>query len=130
MLQSVPHPAVGASPPHPRAGFTLVELIIATAVLSVGILALAGAAGAIIRLEHRGDRLSHGAGAAETRLELLRARGCSAESGVSVAGGSAERWTVVRLPGGLWEITDSVTAIAPAAGIASRARVYRSAARC
>lgn len=113
-----------------RSGFTLVELIIATVVLSVGLLALTGAGAAIVRLELRGDRLSRVAEAGETRLELLRARGCAAEPGTSHGGQVIEHWTVIPVSGGIHLLEDSVTDAVPASGAANRPSVYRSAARC
>jgi prepilin-type N-terminal cleavage/methylation domain-containing protein len=123
-------PIFTGSPPHARAGFTLVEVIVATVVLAVGLLALTGAGAAIVRLERRGDRLAHEAAVAETRLELLRAEGCSAVSGTSDLGHLVERWTVMALSNGVREIVDSITDAGVPAGAAPRTRVYRSASRC
>ena len=119
-----------AAAPHDHSGFTLVELIVATTVLAVGLLALTGAGAAIVRLERRSYRLARGASAAESRLELLRAEGCSAISGASGAGYLIERWTVMPLSDGIREIVDSVTDAGLPAGAAARMRVYRSAVRC
>jgi prepilin-type N-terminal cleavage/methylation domain-containing protein len=130
MCPSVQFPSPSGSPRWHRAGFTLVELIIATAVLSVGLLALTGAGAAIVRLERRGDHLSHIAAAGETRLELLRAQGCAAESGTSEAGPIVEHWTVLPLAGGVHTLVDSVIEGGPASAAVTRPNVYRSAARC
>ena len=130
MSQFIVRSTSAVSPRHTRGGFTLVELIVATVVLSVGLLALTGAGAAIIRLERRGDHLSRGASAAESRLELLRAEGCSAISGASGAGYLIERWTVTPLSDRIHEIVDSVTDADLPAGAAAHTHVYRSAARC
>lgn len=130
MFSAAEYPGSSPAPPRGRAGFTIVELIVATAVLSVGLLALTGAGAAIVRLESRGARLARGAAAAETRLELLRAEGCSAAAGTDDAGGFIERWVVTPLSDGLLAIADSVTDAALPLGAAHRTRVYRSTARC
>ena len=113
-----------------RTGFTIVELIIATVVLSVGLLALTGGGIAIVRLENRGYRLSEMAAAGETRLELLRAEHCSATSGSSDGGQLLEHWAVTPISGGAREIVDSVGEAGMASGGAAAERVFRSAARC
>ncbi|HEY9515847.1 MAG TPA: prepilin-type N-terminal cleavage/methylation domain-containing protein, partial [Gemmatimonadaceae bacterium] len=77
-------PAVVSAPSpssHRLSGFTLVELLIATVVLAVGLLALTSAGAAIVKLESHGQQLSRVAAAGETRLELLRAQRCAATSG-------------------------------------------------
>lgn len=113
-----------------RYGFTLVELIIATVVLAVGLLALTSAGAAIVKLERRGDRFSHVATVGATRLELLRAQGCSATSGVAGGGRLAERWTVVKLSARTYELVDSIMPSVSGDGAASRDHAFRSASRC
>lgn len=113
-----------------RPAFTLVELLIATVVLSVGLLALSSAGVAIVRLESRGRRLSRVAGAAETRLELLRARGCTAGSGVTVSDGLEERWSAVAAPSKTLLVTDSVLLVRSAGEQTSHSYSFRSAFPC
>jgi prepilin-type N-terminal cleavage/methylation domain-containing protein len=113
-----------------RRAFTLVELLIATVVLSVGLLALSSAGVAIVRLESRGRRLSRVAGAAETRLELLRARGCTTGSGVTVSDGLEERWSAVAAPSRTLLITDSVLLMRSAGEPMSHSYSFRSAFPC
>jgi prepilin-type N-terminal cleavage/methylation domain-containing protein len=67
-----------------RRGFTLVEVLFAVVILTVGIVALAGTSVAVIRLISQGDRLGGSSLAAEGRFELLRATDCA-----SLASGSA-----------------------------------------
>jgi prepilin-type N-terminal cleavage/methylation domain-containing protein len=78
-----------------RKGFTLVELMIAIIILTTGILALAGTAGAITRMLSGGGRLGGSAVTAEGRFELLRATPCaSLASGSAVEGPYTVAWTV------------------------------------
>lgn len=117
----------------PAVGFTLLELLVATTLLSLGLLAIAGSAGAIVRLEEGGERLSGGAAAAASRLELLRASRCTPAAGRSVHGRYSESWGTAPAAGNISEIVDTVW-VAPwvgaKGGTASRRHVYRSAARC
>jgi prepilin-type N-terminal cleavage/methylation domain-containing protein len=113
-----------------RGAFTLVELLIATVVLSVGLLALSSAGVAIVRLESRGRRLSRAAGAAETRLELLRARGCTAGSGVSASGALEERWSAVTTTSATLVLTDTVLPARSGGEPTSHTYVFRSAIPC
>lgn len=62
-------------------GFTLVELVVAVLVLTVGVLALAGTAAAVCRMVGWGQRLGGSAVAAQARLEELRAGGCGSLGG-------------------------------------------------
>lgn len=116
------------SPKRPR-GFTIVELLIATVVLAVGLLALTSAGAAIVKLESRGQRLARIAAAGETRLEQLRAQRCEATSGASDSGGFEERWSATQSASRTRAVVDSI-----AHDLESRtsrnAYVFRSAVRC
>ena len=97
----------GRSSYRPR-GFTLVELLIATVVLAVGLLALTSAGAAIVKLESRGQQLARIAAVGETRLELLRLQRCEATSGASDSGGLEERWGVTHGASRTRVVVDSV----------------------
>lgn len=78
-----------------RRGVTLVEVTLATVVLTVGILALVATAGGVARTIGQGGRLGRSAVAAEGRLELLRAGPCaSLIGGTSTEGELTLTWTV------------------------------------
>jgi len=62
-------------------GFTLVEIVVAALVLTVGVLALAGTAAAVSRMVGWGQRLGGSAVVAQARLEELRSRGCASLGG-------------------------------------------------
>jgi prepilin-type N-terminal cleavage/methylation domain-containing protein len=66
-------------------GFTLVEVIVAIVVLTVGLLGLVTTAALVTRMITRGQRSSVAANFAAQRLEQLRAGGC-----VNRAGGSEQ----------------------------------------
>lgn len=84
------------------AGFTLVEVMIAIIVLSVGALAMAGTSAAAIRMVGQGKRSTQVAQLAVSRLETLRrvsrstSPACTAlTSGTANAAfGMTETWTV------------------------------------
>ncbi len=59
-------------------GFALAEVIVATVLLTVGVLALEGTALAVERMVAAGQQLGGVAAAAASRLETLRAAGCAA----------------------------------------------------
>lgn len=111
-----------AKPSREDAGFTIVEVLVAVMVLSVGVLALVGSSAMVTRMIGRGAHSTQAAQAAVRRFETLRqlaastATPCTSPSFAS--GGPAispesgntvtEAWTVVR-NGRLADITVSVS---------------------
>ena len=85
-----------------RSGFTLVEVIVATIILTVGILGIVAATGNMTRLRGQADRMSTAAFYAQDRMEQLRALGCvAAASGTETLDGKyIMRWTVAAQAGG------------------------------
>ena len=83
-------------------GFTLVEVLVAVILLSVGILALASGSGAVFRMLGAGKRSTKAAAVASERLERLRRQAnatnprCTAlASGTATRPGNVtETWTV------------------------------------
>jgi prepilin-type N-terminal cleavage/methylation domain-containing protein len=96
-----------------RRGFTVVEVVIAIVVMSVGLLGLVTASAMVTRMIARGQRTAKGSTFGARRLEILRTTGCSSQaaghdtlytqSNVAVATNSwvfsattqANAWTVV-----------------------------------
>jgi hypothetical protein len=87
-----------------RSGFTLVEVLVATFVLTVGVLALAGSAALVARMVGRGWLSTRVGMAAATRLDHLRrvalstAPACTAPEWLgdsAAAPGLAERWDIL-----------------------------------
>ncbi|HXI21819.1 MAG TPA: prepilin-type N-terminal cleavage/methylation domain-containing protein [Gemmatimonadales bacterium] len=85
-----------------RSGFTLVEVMVAVVVMTVGLLAVAAGSGSIYRMLAYGRRSTAAARVASTRLDLLRQQAnrtsprCTAlASGTaSLSGRVTETWTV------------------------------------
>lgn len=78
-----------------RDGFTVIEVIIALVILSVGIIGLASTAGLVTRMVAQGQRYSEAAALASTRFENLRAASCdSLRAGSALAGQFTETWTI------------------------------------
>lgn len=79
-------------------GFSLVEVVIAMLILTVGVLGLAATAGVVTRMTGQGGRLGGAAAVAGSRLERLRATPCaSLASGAAGGGKYSESWTVTRV---------------------------------
>ena len=62
-------------------GFTIVEVIVAIIVLTVGLLALVTSAALVTRMIGRGQRSAVAAQYAQRRLEMLRVSGCTSQAG-------------------------------------------------
>ena len=111
-------------------GYTLVELLVATVVLAVGVLGLAATAVAVARLTGAGMRQTVAAAAARSRFELLRSGGCGrVASGSAVTRGVHESWTARSRGVGIFEVTDSVRFVANSAR-GEETQVFRSLVRC
>ena len=82
--------------PRNRRGFTLVELVVAIMVISIGIIGLASTAGAVTRQMGGGRRMLIASNVARRRMEWIAAQNCAAvTSGTATTRGIAETWTVV-----------------------------------
>src|SRR2546427_10053832 len=64
-----------------EAGFTIVEVIVAILVLTIGLLALVTSAALVTRTIGRGQRSAVSAQYAQRRLEMLRVSGCKSQAG-------------------------------------------------
>jgi prepilin-type N-terminal cleavage/methylation domain-containing protein len=104
-------------------GFTLVEVLLAVIVLSVGVMALVGSSALATRMIGRGKTSSQVAQVASARVELLRAYAAQApgctnaniQSGSATTSGITEQWS---LQGSAGDVTRAVnlTFTYPAAG--------------
>ena len=76
---------------HPRGGFTIVEVLIAIIMLSVGVLALASSSGTITRMMYDGRTKTDISAVAQSVLDSLRAKayGTTYPSCSALASGSA-----------------------------------------
>ena len=87
----VNHPSDGAC----QRGFSLIESMLATLVLTGGVLAVASTSGGVTMMIGQGGRLGAAAALAEGRLESLRGTQCAALTGGSTLEGPfAVSWTV------------------------------------
>lgn len=109
-------------------GFSLVEVIAAMVILTVGVLGLAASAAAVGRLTTEGARMSGAANAASSRFEQLRAMTCTAMADGSGThpGGYSLAWRVVA-SGSLRTITLTVSY---SNGRQTRSTVYVSERSC
>ncbi|MBX6331173.1 MAG: prepilin-type N-terminal cleavage/methylation domain-containing protein [Gemmatimonadaceae bacterium] len=98
-----------------RRGFTLIELVVAIMIMTVGVLGLASTATVVARQLGGAAQQTIAANVAARRLELLRSRHCTAlASGSAVTRGMTEHWGVasaVPIPGGVSvaHVVDTVT---------------------
>jgi type IV pilus modification protein PilV len=78
-----------------RAGFTIVEVLVAVMVLAIGILGLVTTAGLVTRMIGQGQRYTEAATLANERFEILRVQRCPAVgSGSETRGAYTIAWTV------------------------------------
>ena len=98
----------------PRAGFTLLEALIALVIINVGLLALVASTAVLIRQTAEVRDRSAAVRAAAKRLQRLGAATCAPTSG-SAAGafGIRETWSIAVQQGGVRELLDSVTYATP-----------------
>lgn len=72
MSRSVNDAALPSGPTHARAGFTMIEIIIAIVILAIGLLGLAGSTGYLIRTVTLGDLLTERTFASQTIIDRLQ----------------------------------------------------------
>ena len=97
--------------PGARAGFTIVEVIAAIMILTVGVLGLASAAATVTRMMGTAEVQSDAAAIAAARFETLRGTRCPVASGSASGAGITERWAVSQLGNAgfrMYQVTDTV----------------------
>jgi prepilin-type N-terminal cleavage/methylation domain-containing protein len=120
-LDRPPANLCAAAPVRPPTGFTLIEVVLASLLLSVGVVAILGTAVHTTRMVVRGRQSTRGVQAASAQLELLRATAATPPSfcaGLSDGSDSSDngltrRWSI-RSAGQLSEL--SVVVTSPIAG--------------
>ena len=81
-----------------RSGVTMIELLVALAIVSVGVFGLAGGATLVTRLMGGGTVQSRAATVANAHIEQFRARSCaSLASGADTVRNIVSTWTVTSL---------------------------------
>jgi type IV pilus modification protein PilV len=96
-------------------GFTVVEVLIAVLVLTVGLLGMVTTAALTTRMIAQGQHYTEASAIANERFEILRARPCSEMSGGSEhVGRFSVSWTVTADQSGIWRRVD-LAVISPTA---------------
>jgi type IV pilus modification protein PilV len=88
-------------PASTRRGFTLVEVMVAIVILSIGILGLAATAGVVVRQMTGAVHESVASTVAYSRMEKIRTSNCVAmkdSSGSATTRNVKEKWTIVGTP--------------------------------
>lgn len=110
-------------------GFTIVEVLIAVLILSVGLLALVGSAAVTTRMISQGQRYSEASALANERFEILRSQTCASMTGGSATQGRfTVTWSVVPDATGRSRIV-SVRVVSPTAS-GTRADDFRTVILC
>lgn len=79
-------------------GFTIVEILVAVMILSVGLMGLVTTAGLVTRMIGQGHRYTEASALANERIEVLRSQGCpAAGGGTETRGDYTITWRVVAL---------------------------------
>jgi prepilin-type N-terminal cleavage/methylation domain-containing protein len=79
-------------------GFTIVEILVAVMILSVGLMGLVTTAGLVTRMIAQGHRYTEASALANERIEILRSQGCpAAGTGTETRGAYTVSWRVVAL---------------------------------
>ncbi len=98
-----------------RTGFTLVELIVAMLLLTIGLLGLAGVGGVVLKQMNGGSAQTVATSIAQSRFEELEGDPCVAIVGGSgTVRGMSEKWTVGALGLRAKTVYDTVTVITKA----------------
>lgn len=84
-------------------GFTLVEVLVAIVLISVGAIGVARATAGMTRMLHRGDRATTASALAQDQMERLRATPCA-----SLSNGTRNEQNVYRLEWGISHVPDRV----------------------
>jgi len=110
-----------------RRGFTLVELLVALMVFSVGALAMVATSANVITLITASKNRALAAAVADARFERMRSQNCAAHTTDStVTRGIKESWQTVKLARAD-DVTVHVTFVA---NRRSQSRIYRSFITC
>ena len=112
-----------------RRGFTIIELVVAIIIMTVGVLALATGSAGVARQMRAGNQSAVAATVGQARLENIRSLGCSSLSnGTATTRGMSEKWAVVWISARARVVTESVTYV-PRAQV-TRTLALRSVVPC
>jgi type IV pilus modification protein PilV len=84
--------------PNAERGFTIVELLVAVMILSIGLLSMAGTSAVMMEMLAASQTRTLAASVAQSRFERIRATACASRaSGSAVTRGTSESWTINHL---------------------------------
>ena len=93
-----------------RGGFTIIELVVAIIIMTVGVLALATGSAGVAKQMRAGNQAALAAVIAQARLETIRSQGCTyLSNGTATTRGMTEKWNITWLSGRARVVTESVT---------------------
>lgn len=82
-------------------GFTIVEVLVAVMILSVGLMGLVTTAGLVTRMIGQGHRFTEASALANERIEVLKAQRCpAAGTGTETRGTYVISWRVTEIASG------------------------------
>ncbi|MDQ6828357.1 MAG: prepilin-type N-terminal cleavage/methylation domain-containing protein [Gemmatimonadota bacterium] len=111
-----------------RRAFTLIEIVVAVMILTVGLLGLASTAGIVARLIGAGGTNAVAAAAAASRFEMLRATPCAGIGGGSFfSRGVREDWSARAAGARLFDVADSLSYVT---ALGARTQGFRSLVSC
>ena len=110
-----------------RPGFTLIEMVFAVFIFSIGALGLAATSAVVLRSLGESSARERASRIAANRLETLRSLACgAAQSGSEIRGGMTSVWSVSRSQSGL----SVVVSVSYAAGGSPRTETTSSVIPC
>lgn len=111
-------------------GFTIIEVLVAMMVLTVGVLALVSTAALVTRMIGQGQRYSEVSTLASQQVEVLRSRRCTAiTDGSGSQGPYTLSWTVQDVAGGRAKRV-TVVVLSPRVRGGSRADTFATTIGC
>jgi prepilin-type N-terminal cleavage/methylation domain-containing protein len=109
------------------AGYTLVEVMVALFVFTVGALALAASSAMVARAMATNSQRERGGRLAASRIALLKSQCGTAVSGSELVHGITSAWSVARSDRGRVSITETVRYASPGG---PRTQTYRTTIWC
>jgi prepilin-type N-terminal cleavage/methylation domain-containing protein len=120
--------AAGGKTPARRAGWTLVEMMVAVVIMSVGLLGLVGTSAVVTRQVSGAATRSTAANVIQSRLEWMRSVPCSAIKDSTVTTrGVTEHWVPIDTVNRIVWVTDTVKFSVDGS---VRTQVYTMTAQC
>lgn len=116
--------------PRARRGFTIVEVIVAILILTVGVLGLAGASAIVTRMMADSEVQSDAAVVAAARFETLQGTRCPLTNGSATSATVTERWRATQRGRAIDRVYDVVDSVQFSSRGGNRSQAYESVVRC